>query len=268
MITTVLINGAVSDGTIPITDSSVLRGDACFEVIKAYSGKMLAADEHIDRLEMSAGALEIELPDRDLLSSWLQAIADEVVDGAVRCVVTRGSSVPGIEGESKVIVFGHPWTLAEPTVRLYPVVAPWHGAGEDWALSGAKITSYAPNLSSTRAAVNAGFDDALLLSSSGDMLEGPTFSVGWVVDGVLETPTLDLGILDSITRRLVLNEAHRLGLDVIEGRWSLERLDAASEVMSLSTIREVQPTVAVGNRTWEPGPVTSQLAAAFAKLTK
>ena len=268
MITAVLINGEVSDGTIPITDSSVLRGDACFEVIKAYGGRMLAADAHIDRLAMSSAALEIELPDRNSLSSWLQQIADEVVDGAVRCVVTRGSSVPGVSGESKVIVFGHPWELAEPNVRLHPVVAPWHGAGDDWALAGAKITSYAPNLSSTRAAVSAGFDDALLVSTDGKVLEGPTFSVAWVVDGVLETPTLDLGILDSITRRLVLTEADKLGITVVEGIWELDRLDVATEVMSLSTIREVQPTVAVGDRTWSPGPVTEDLAHAFAELTK
>ena len=268
MISTVLINGKVSDGHIPITDSSVLRGDACFEVIKSYGGKMLAAEEHIDRLSRSAAALEIDLPDRRELTSWLQSIADEVVDGAVRCVVTRGSSVPGVDGDSKVIVFGHPWELAKPTVRLFPVAAPWHGAGEDWALSGAKITSYAPNLSSTRVAVNAGYDDALLVATDGTMLEGPTFSVAWVVDDALETPTLDLGILDSITRSLVLREARRLGIEVVEGRWGLERLDAASEVMSLSTIREVQATVAVGRGTWEPGSITSQLAEAFEALTK
>jgi len=229
---------------------------------------MLAADAHIDRLAMSSAALDIELPDHGLLKGWLQQIADTVVDGAVRCVVTRGSSVPGVSGESKVIVFGHTWELGEPTVRLCPVIAPWHGAGEDWALAGAKITSYAPNLSSTRSAVSAGFDDALLITTDGKILEGPTFSVAWIADGVLETPTLDLGILDSITRRLVLAEAERLGIAVVEGIWELGRLDAATEVMSLSTIREVQPTVAVGDRTWDPGPITEELAGAFAELTK
>lgn len=266
MISSVLINGEISDGMIPVTDSSVLRGDACFEVLKSYDGRLLALREHLDRLEQSAARLQIDLPDRDLIEGWLQAIANEIGNGAVRCVVTRGSSVPGVEGQPNVIVFGHPWSRGNDALRLFPVVAPWHSAGEPWALAGAKITSYAPNLSTTRDAVAAGYDDALLLTSDGVMLEGPTFSVAWVVEETLETPALDLGILDSITRRLVLEETRSAGIEVIEGRWGLDRLSQATEVMSLSTIREVQPTVAVGDLAWEPGPVTEQLSIAYAKL--
>ena len=93
------------------------------------------------------------------------------------------------------------------------MVAPWHAAGVDWDLAGAKVLSYAPNLSRPAGGLgSAGFDDALLLTVDRLMLEGPTFWVAWVVDGVLETPSLDLGILDSITRRVVLEDAHRLGV--------------------------------------------------------
>ena len=62
MTSTVLINGTASDAGIPVTDSAVLRGDGCFEVLKAYDGVALALDLHLDRLERSAAALEIELP--------------------------------------------------------------------------------------------------------------------------------------------------------------------------------------------------------------
>ena len=55
----------------------------------------------------------------------------------------------------------------------------------------------------------------------GVILEGPTFSVAWVVGGVLETPGLDLGILDSITRRVMLEMASELGLEVVQGTWDL-----------------------------------------------
>ncbi len=122
-----------------------------------------------------------------------------------------------------------------------------------------------PNLSSTRLAIENGFDDALLISSDGTMLEGPTFSVAWVVDGVLETPTLDLGLLDSITRRLVLEDAMALGITLVEGRWPLPRLGDASEVMALSTTREVQPVSAIGDRQFGEGPVTSHLARSFSQ---
>jgi branched-subunit amino acid aminotransferase/4-amino-4-deoxychorismate lyase len=122
--TPILINGEPSDGRIPVTDSSVLRGDGCFEVIKAYRGELFRLDDHLERLERSAQALDIELPSSSDLAKWATDTAEVVGDGAVRVVVTRGSSVPGVVGESLVIVFGHIWTRAEAPARLLPVVAP------------------------------------------------------------------------------------------------------------------------------------------------
>ena len=266
--TTILINGEESDGRIPVTDSSVLRGDAIFEVVKAYDGVPFRLEEHLDRLEASARKLRVTLPDRGLIADWMTRTAAEVVDGAVRIVATRGPTVPGVEGEPLVIVFGHGWGRTEAPCRLFPVTAPWHAAGVPWELAGAKLTSYAPNMASTRQAQAEGFDDALLLSSDGTVLEGPTFSVAWVVDGVLETPGLDLGILDSITRRVALELAEAEGIPVVEVTAPLGRMIAADEAMVWSTVREVQPVCAVGSHRFEVGPVTKALHAAFSDLTR
>ena len=262
----ILVNGDVSDGTVHVSDSSVLRGDGCFEVLKAYEGKVFALEGHLDRLENSAGRLQIDLPDREAIADWIEQVAQEVGDCAVRVVVTRGSSVPGIDGESKVIVFAHDWPADSGAATLFPVVVPWHAAGVEWDLAGAKILSYAPNLAATRRAKLEGFDDALMVTVDGEVLEGPTFSVGWVIDGVLETPTLDLGILDSITRKVVLELADELGIEVVEGRWTLDRVAEASEVMALSTIREVQTVSRIDDLEFEPGPVTERLRKAFFAL--
>ena len=267
MITSVLINGEPGDGRIEVFDSSVLRGDGCFEVLRSYNGKPFCLDEHLDRLARSARLLDIDLPPREHLAHWVETVSSEVGDGAVRVVVTRGPALPWSEPDPKVIVFAHPWERPQGPARLLPVTAPWHSGGVDWELAGAKLLSYAPNLAASRRARGEGFDDALLLTVDGWVLEGPTFSVAWVVDGVLETPSLELGILGSITRRVVLEDARNLELEVVEGRWGLDRLAAASEVMALSTIREVQPVGAVGERRWEPGPVTKRLAEAFARRT-
>jgi branched-subunit amino acid aminotransferase/4-amino-4-deoxychorismate lyase len=266
MISMVLINGVASDGMVPVTDSSVLRGDGCFESIKAYSGRPFALDAHLDRLEQSAKALEIELPARADLSDWVEAVASDRPDGVIRVVVTRGSAVPGIGQEPLVMVFAFDWVKGEGPARLLPVTAPWHAAGVDWDLAGAKVLSYGPHLSATRRALAEGFEDALLTSVDGLILEGPTFSVAWVVDGVLETPSLDLGILDSITRRTTLRIAHELGLEVVEGRWDLGRLHVAEEMMALSTVREVQPVAEVGGLRFPEGPVTADLARRYFQL--
>lgn len=262
----VWVNGALSDGRIDVTDSSVLRGDGCFEVMRAYGGRVFAAADHLDRLEASARMLEIALPPRSDLLSWIDAAAADEPDGAVRMVVTRGSAIPGEDQDPRVVVFAHLWSRGPDAVALGPVRAPWHSAGEDWELSGAKVLSYAPNLSATRSAKAAGFDDALLVSTGGLVLEGPTFSVAWVCDGVIETPGLSLGILDSITRRHVLDLAAGEGMVTAEGAWDLGRLESADEVMALSTIRQVQPVSKVGHLAIDPGPVTRSLSRAYAQL--
>lgn len=263
MITRVLINGEPSDGRIPVTDSAVVRGDGCFEVMKSYGGRPFAVDEHLERLERSAEALGISLPARSDLALWVDRVAGELGDGAVRVIVTRGSSIPGLDDPSNVIVFGHTWDLPPDRGRLLPVEAPWHSAGVPWDLAGAKVISYAPNMAASRRARAEGFDDALLVTTGGLILEGPTFAVAWMVDGRLETPGLDLGILDSITRRLVLDAAAGLGFEISEGRWQLSRLEDASEVCAWSTIKEVQPITAVGRLKFPEGPQTATLARAF-----
>ncbi|HEU4895830.1 MAG TPA: aminotransferase class IV, partial [Acidimicrobiia bacterium] len=136
--------------------------------------------------------------------------------------------------------------------------------GVPWDLSGAKVTSYAPNMAASRRARAEGYDDALLVTTDGLILEGPTFAVAWVVEGRLETPGLELGILDSITRRLVLEVAAESGLEAVEGRWDLSRLARATEMCAWSTIREVQPITAVGEDLVFPvGPLTTALARGF-----
>ncbi len=180
-------------------------------------------------------------------------------------MVSRGPA-QGFAGEQVVAVFGHDWDVSTRPTTLFPLVAPWHSAGVDWDLSGVKFLSYAPHMASMRRAADEGFDDALLLSTDGLVLEGPRFAVAWVVDGVLETTSLDLGILDSITRRYAIDLARKLDIEVVEGSWPLPRLSAASEVMVLSTIREVHPVGRVGEWNYEVGPVTKALAGEFSKL--
>jgi branched-subunit amino acid aminotransferase/4-amino-4-deoxychorismate lyase len=260
MISTVLVNGVVSDGMVPATDSSVLRGDGCFESIKAYSGRPFDLEAHLDRLERSAQALEIELPERDALRGWVWDVATSHPDGVVRVVVTRGSAVPGDDQEPMTVVFAHDWVKAEGPARLLPVQAPWHPAGVEWELAGAKTLSYAPNMSASRRAVAEGFDDALLTTVEDVILEGPTFSLAWVIGGVLETPGLELGILDSITRRVMIDIAAALGIGVAQGKWDVGRLELADEVMALSTVREIQPVSLVGSMRFPEGPVTADLA--------
>jgi branched-subunit amino acid aminotransferase/4-amino-4-deoxychorismate lyase len=264
MIAYTLVDG-VECPTIPATDSSVLRGDGCFESIRSYDGVLFALDWHLDRMDRSADMLGLTMPGRPLVEEWCRK-AGSIGDGVIRVMLTRGDAVHGGSAAERCIVMHIGVGQRPDTMTLWPVQAPWHPAGRDYELAGAKTLSYAPNAAATRAAQQMGYDDALLISDSGSLLEGPTFSVGWVVDGMVETPPLELHILDSITRRVVLEAARRIGVDVVERIDATDRLDVADEVMAWSTVREVTPVVAVGDRKFGSGGVAARLQAEFRAL--
>ena len=251
------------DASISVYDWGLLRGDGCFESIRVYGGKPFAAAEHLDRLETSARLMDIGLPERHLLEKWVETVAADGGDCAVRVVVTRGSIEPQVSGPTRCIVMSESLPHLPDAFRLLPVRAPWHAGGDPSELTGAKTLSYAPNVAASRRAQAAGFDDAVLVSREGWVLEGPTFGIGWFYGETLETPSLDLGILKSITRTGVLLLAERLGIPVQEGRFPLERMTGADEVLAMSTIKEVAPVRMIGEHTLAPGPATARLAAAF-----
>jgi branched-chain amino acid aminotransferase len=235
--------------TIPVTDEGLLRGDGVFEVIRVYDGTAFALVDHLDRLERSGANLRLPTVFRAELESeipeLLAARGGSDYDGSLRIVVTRGG---------RRILLTEP-ALAKPSgIRLAIVTyAPTR------VLDGIKSLSYGANMLCTRLAEERGFDEALLVTPHGRVLEAPTSSLFWVdSDGALCTPPLDEHILASITRdRLV-----RL-LEVEERVCPLETLNAASECFLASTIREVQSIGAVEDVQFEEGPRTREAAEVF-----
>jgi branched-subunit amino acid aminotransferase/4-amino-4-deoxychorismate lyase len=251
---------------VSVFDVGLQRGYGCFEALRSYGGRAFRPDAHFDRLAASAGKLDIAVPSRDDIEAW---IADRSLAGGdcvVRVFLTGGldPSAPG--SGSRVIVYAEPLPDIIDQLRLIPLDAPWHADGAPSELTGAKTLSYGPNLAASLAAARAGFDDALLIGRSGRVLEGPTYSVAWMSDGVLETPGLDLGVLASITRTAMLEVAAAAGIPVSEGRFPLQRMLDADEAFALSTVKEIAPIAAVGERTWEPGPVSRILADGYTAL--
>jgi 4-amino-4-deoxychorismate lyase len=220
-------------------------------------------DRHYRRLVNSATALRLPIPEERSLAGWVREIAEEANDGIVRVLLTRGGAVPNHEEPGQCIVLWHPLPTQRDHIGLFPTSAPWHPGGFDWELAGVKTISYAPNQAASRAAVEAGFDDALLISREGVVLDGPTFSVAWVVEENLEIPEIGLGILESVTVGLVREISDDLGIRLVEGRYDLERLKYASEVMVMSTVKEICPVSAVGEWTYQPGPVAKALLEAY-----
>jgi branched-chain amino acid aminotransferase len=240
------------ESTLSLPDDGLYRGDGVFEVIRLYDGTPFALAEHLDRIERSAAAIELPV-DRQLLEREVDALLAEhgPDDGQVRIVLTRA-------GRRVVLLEELPPQGA--TVRLATVTyAP------SVILDGVKSLSYAANMQATRIAVGRGGDEALLVRPDGTVLEAPTSAIFWVSDaGALRTPSLEAGILDSITRAQIVRE-----LDVEEGQFDVADLNGAREAFLASTTREIQPVARIDDREVEaPGERTREAQAAFEAVLK
>ncbi|MFQ5554004.1 MAG: aminotransferase class IV [Acidimicrobiia bacterium] len=267
----VLIDGvplAPDAALISVLDISVLRGYGCFEALRSYGGVPFRLEAHLERLEAGAAALRLPLPERPNLAGWVRDVAAAAGDAVVRLVVTGGTDGAHPGNDTRVVVFAEALPAAPLAYRIVPLMAPWHAAGGSHRLAGVKTTSYAAHVAATLEAKERGFDAALLVASSGEVLEGPTFSVGWVRGGTVEIPSLDLGILASITRSAVIEAGEALRMTVTEVREPLQRLLGAEEVFVMSTVREVAPVVAVGDVVFAAGPVTASLSSTFSGIVQ
>ena len=208
---------ATAAARIPAADDGLLRGDGAFEVIRLYGGRPYALDEHLDRLERSAAAIELPV-DTKSLSAEIEALLAEFgnADGQLRLVVTRGG---------RRLAFTEPLPPRPRTVGLATVTY-----SPSVILNGVKSLSYAANMQATRLAQAQGADEAILVTPDGTVLEAPTSTVFWVSpEGFLRTTTLEAGVLQSITRARIVES-----LEVIEGAWPASDLAATPEAFLAS----------------------------------
>ena len=262
----VLIDGVpwdAEDAAISVFDIGFQRGYGCFEAMRAYDGTVFRLDQHLTRLEMSATKLRLPAPDRGTIADWCRTVAATAGDSVVRVFISGGIDPYRPGTGSKVVVFAESVHAGPDAMRLQSRVAPWHSDGDWFELTGAKALSYGFNLTATVAAQQDGFDDALLVGRGGHVLEGPTFSIGWITDGTLFTPELGLGILESITRCTAIEVAGHVGIPVSEGVFGIDEALAADEVIALSTVREVKSVSLIDEQTFVTGPVTDLIKNGF-----
>ncbi|MPZ89396.1 MAG: hypothetical protein GEU81_15270 [Nitriliruptorales bacterium] len=240
----------LGEARLAMTDEGVARGDGAFETVGVWDGRPFRLHDHLERLASSLAAIGLPPTDLGLLAHeagrLLARVAppNPVRDGALRFYVTGSGT--------RVIILSPP--PPRPVAHwLVPQPAPWIRPLGTYAPAGAKTMSYGPNMAATRAAVRAGGDDALLTALEGYVLEGPTFGVLWVRDDIVHAPDVALGIVDSISRRTVLEAAGAAGMQVEQGRYGLDALAGASEFLICSAVRDVLAILRVGEQSF-PGP--------------
>jgi len=234
--------GPAEEARIPVTDEGLTRGDGGFEVMRLYGGRPFALADHLARLDRTCAGLRLPY-DGEALRREIAALleASTEAEALMRIVLTRGG---------RRILTVEPLPDRPPVFRVATVTY-----ATTRVLDGLKTLSYGANMLAGRLARERGFDEALLVTPHGRVLEGPTWSFFWVSEGRVLTPPLEDRILASITRAYVIEEC-----DAEERICTLDDIAAADEAFIASTVREGAPISVVDDIELPsaPGPVTRE----------
>lgn len=279
MTATIMIDGALrapEDATVSIFDRGFLYGDSVYEVMRVYEGIPFELGRHLERLEASATRIGMTL------SAPLDVFAEEIqrtvaasgrMEAYVRLVATRGQGRigldPGLAESPLRIVIVMP--LNAPPAEVYAQGAAVSVVGIRRNLREAidpqaKTGNYLNSVLALAEAKRSGAYEAIMLDAQGRVTEGASSNVFAVIESLVLTPPLEVGILAGITRRAVMEVCAREGLRVLELPLAETHLHEADELFITSSIREIVPVVRVDAETigdGRPGPIVARIRAAF-----
>ena len=260
-------------------DSVVQGGDAVWEGLRLYGGKIFRLDQHLARLRASARALAFsQIPSDEEITEQISRTlaANGMRDGVhIRLTLTRGVKLtsgmdPRLNQAGPTLI-----VLAEYKDPVYDlsgitlVTASVRRPAPDCLDPKIHHNNLLPSIMAKIEANVAGADDAVMLDHRGFIAETNATHIFWVTGGRLVTPTT-VSCPEGITRAAVLELAASAGLDYSTGDYTLPQLYTAGEAFVTGTMGGLVPVVAVDGRTigdGKPGPVTKQLTALFADLT-
>lgn len=269
------------DAVVSVFDHGLLYGDGVFEGIRAYNGRVFLLDEHIDRLYDSAKAIALNIPmTKEQMS---QAVVDtckanEITDGYIRLVVTRGTGTLGLNPylceKAEIIIIA-------AKIQLYPqdlydnglkIVTVGTVRNHTEALNPRiKSLNYLNNVMAKIEAINAGCMECLMLNSQGQVAEASGDNVFAIKNGILTTPPSWCGALEGLTRNKVMELARTAGYEVRESVMARYDLYVADEVFLTGTAAEIISVVDIDKRQigdGKPGRVTAELSTLYAESAR
>jgi len=268
------------EAVISVFDHGFLYGDGVYETIRSYGPRIFMRDEHVSRLFRSATAIGLAIPIQ--MESWgdilheammRNEVGTDLRDAYLRITVSRGAGDIGLDpalcSSPTVVVMAKP--LVPPASHLYGTGANVIVASTKRNLPSAlspqiKTTNFLNNIQAKREAIAAGAFDSILLNWEQHLTECTVSNVFFMMDGKLRTPALECGLLDGITRNLVIRLAGELNMHIEEGRYTVAQLYQADECFLTNTSMEIMPVTSVDRRPigdGKPGPFTLKLKEQF-----
>lgn len=282
MVETVYLNGALvlrSEARVSPLDRGFLYGYGLFETMRSYGGRVFRLDRHLARLMHSADELGLasQLDPVELEQAVYRTLeANRLLDARIRLTVAAGEGerelAPPTSGALTILVVAEKLIL---TSQIYhqgiraAIVSPRRNSQSP--LPRIKSLNYLEGFVAHSEALALGADEAIMLNDRGYISECSTSNIFLVAAGRLLTPSLESGILPGITREAVLELAHDLGIEAVEGEIPPSDLLRADEVFITTSVREVVPVVTVDGRSvgsGKPGEVTGRLMASYKELVR
>jgi branched-chain amino acid aminotransferase len=234
-----------------LADRGLLLGDGLFETLTAFNTIPFQLDAHLERMTHSAQRLGMVL-DRALLQKAVFAVAGlDEAPCVIRLTASRGTGPRGLlpPDQATPLVFATraPWhetmtfgqaKLATVSIRRNPTSP----------TSSMKTLAYLDPVLSLQEAKAKGADDALIVSTSGSIACTSMANVFILNQNSLVTPALDGSVLPGVIRRLILDVAPKLGLNVSERTCSVAELLEADLVMASNSVRFLTKIIAVDDR--------------------
>lgn len=269
------------EAVVSVFDHGFLYGDGVYETLRSYGTRIFMRDQHLARLRRSAEAIGLTIPIPD--SQWPELlheamrrndIGNDHVDAYLRITVSRGEGEIGLDPSlcprPTVVIMAKALPASPPTLSRDGVsltVAKTRRNLPEALSPHIKSTNFLNNILAKREAIAAGTFDSLFLNWNEELTECTVSNLFLVSGGTLHTPALACGILDGITRAIVMTLAEEEGLPVREGRYQIADLRRAEECFLTNTSMEVMPVSRVDSfpiGDGRPGPITRLIQTRFA----
>jgi branched-chain amino acid aminotransferase len=279
----VYINGEFKDkseASVSVYDHGLLYGDGVFEGIRAYAGKVFRCQAHVERLYNSARAIALDIPlsKEEMIQAIHQTLdVNDLTNAYIRAVVTRGVGTLGLDptkcSHPQVIIITDEIALYPPEFYekgLEVVTVPTMRNSHKALSPKIKSLNYLNNILAKIEGLQSGVIEAIMLNSQGYVAECTGDNIFIVSDGTLITPPPEAGILEGITRDVVMDLARDAGIDVAEKHITRFDLYVAEEAFLTGTAAELVPVVRIDSRDigdGKPGKITHELLDRYRTLT-
>jgi branched-chain amino acid aminotransferase len=263
-------------------DSVVQGGDAVWEGLRVYDGRIFKLREHLDRLRSSAVALAFsQIPSHEHITQEIRRTlaANHMRDGVhIRLTLTRGVKVTSgmdprlnTSGPTLIVLAEHKPPVYDKSAGLTLITSSVRRFPPDCLDPKIHHNNLIQSILAKIEANRAGADDAVMLDRNGMVAETNATHVFFVAGGVVATSTTK-ACPEGITRATVLGLCRSNGIACEERDVSLMEFYRADEVFCTGTMGELVPvreidTRPIGAGTRLPGPVTRRLTELFIRLT-